>query len=205
MDPAAQRNISPLARAVRPPSRRLSPEEAALWARVTDTVRPFEPVVAAAVPAEALPQSSLTPPTGPQAKRRHIAQPQVTPPPPPAARMLDGHTLDANWDRRLARGMASPDFTLDLHGATLDAAYARLNHGLTLAVAQGARLVLLITGRPRPQIAPADRSSHRGAIRAKFLDWLAQGNHASRIAAIRPAHPRHGGAGAVYIILRKPK
>ena len=37
----------------------------------------------------------------------------------------------------------------------------------------------------------------------KFLDWLAAGPHASRIAAIRPAHPRHGGAGAVYVILRR--
>jgi DNA-nicking Smr family endonuclease len=117
---------------------------------------------------------------------------------------LAGHTLDANWDRKLARGLASPDFTLDLHGASLDGAYARLEHGLALAIAQHARVVLLITGRQRGQVESADRSSRRGAIRAKFLDWLAHGSHASRIAAIRPAHPRHGGAGAVYIVLRKP-
>jgi DNA-nicking Smr family endonuclease len=94
-----------------------------------------------------------------------------------------------------------PDFTLDLHGATLDAAHARLEHGLTLALAQGARLMLLITGRDRP----SDDRRGRGAIRRKFMDWLAAGPHASRIAAIRPAHPRHGGAGAVYIVLRRPR
>lgn len=118
---------------------------------------------------------------------------------------LDRHGLDASWDRRLAKGLVGPDFTLDLHGSTLDAAHGRLNHGLTLALSQGARLVLLITGRPRPHDGQAGRGERRGAIRAKFLDWLEAGPHASRIAAIRPAHPRHGGAGAVYIVLRRAR
>lgn len=112
---------------------------------------------------------------------------------------LDRHGLDASWDRKLAQGHVAPDFTLDLHGHTLDAAHARLDHGLALALAQGARLVLLVTGRERPS---EDRRG-RGVIRRKFLDWLAAGPHASRIAAIRPAHPRHGGAGAVYIVLKR--
>ena len=103
----------------------------------------------------------------------------------------------------MTRGVVSPDFTLDLHGHTLDSAHARLDHGLTQALAHGARVVLLITGRERPSDDHAGRSGRRGAIRAKFLDWLAHGPHASKIAAVRNAHPRHGGAGAVYIVLRK--
>ena len=112
-------------------------------------------------------------------------------------------TLDANWDRKLALGLVHPDFTIDLHGHSLDAAHSRLDRGLALAAAQGARLVLLITGKPRPAEGHAGRGERRGGIRAKFLDWLAAGSHAGRIAAIRPAHPRHGGAGAVYIVLRR--
>ncbi len=131
--------------------------------------------------------------------------------PPPGSgkdlkpRPLDRSTLDAGWDRKLAHGLALPDFTIDLHGHTLDGAHARLDHGLALAQAQGARLVLLITGRPRPADSNVARGERRGAIRAKFLDWLAAGPHAGRIAAIRPAHPRHGGAGAVYVVLRRPR
>lgn len=112
------------------------------------------------------------------------------------------HGLDGSWNRKLSRGAVAPDFTLDLHGASLDAAHGRLMHGLTQAKAMGARIVLLVTGKPRPA-DPADRTSRRGAIRAKVIDWLGASEHARDIAAIRGAHPRHGGQGALYIILRK--
>ncbi len=195
---------------MRPPGRRLSPDEAELWARVASTVRPIarRPTVA---PEEAVSSAIATPaiksPPGKQPKRARPALAAPPPPsaPPPAVPSLDRNTLDASWDRKLARGLVGPDFTLDLHGASLDSAYSRLDHGLTLALAQGARLVLVITGRSRGHVDPADRGSRRGAIRAKFLDWLTHGSHASRIAAVRPAHPRHGGPGAVYIVLRKAK
>ena len=65
-----------------------------------------------------------------------------------------------------------------------------------------ARLVLLITGKARP-VDAADRGTRRGAIRAKVLDWLAAGPHAGDIAAIRAAHRRHGGEGALYLVLRR--
>ena len=74
--------------------------------------------------------------------------------------------------------------------------------GLMQAKAMNARLVLVITGKSRP-VDAADRGHRRGAIRAKILDWLAAGSHASDIAAIRKAHRRHGGEGALYLVLRK--
>jgi DNA-nicking Smr family endonuclease len=110
--------------------------------------------------------------------------------------------LDSSWERKLARAAIAPDFTLDLHGHTLDQAHARLDSGLAQAKAMDARLVLLITGKSRPTDA-ADRGTKRGAIRAQVLDWLAAGPHASDIAAIRGAHRRHGGEGALYLVLKR--
>jgi len=192
--------------------RKLSPDEAALWSRVAGTVKQYGPrnppplgEVAVrrtdlAGAAKANPGASRKPPPPPVDLRSTASRGGS---PLPKGDDLPGRTLDANWDRKLARGVIHPDFTIDLHGASLDAAHSRLDHGLTLALAQGARVVLLVTGRSRPADGEAGRGDRRGAIRAKFLDWLAAGSHASRIAAIRPAHPRHGGAGAVYLILRK--
>ncbi|MET0587451.1 MAG: Smr/MutS family protein [Novosphingobium sp.] len=192
--------------------RRLSPEEAAIWAKVASSVTPIKGRRAAkAADTQAKDIDGNVPATPPKAiaiqpsKKGRVPPPLVEPPPPLAARPLDHNGLDGSWERKLARGILQPDFTLDLHGATLDSAYMRLEHGLTQALAQGARVVLLITGRPRPSDGQAGRGERRGAIRAKFLDWLSAGSHSSRIAAIRPAHPRHGGAGAVYIVLRRPR
>jgi DNA-nicking Smr family endonuclease len=96
----------------------------------------------------------------------------------------------------------APDFTLDLHGHGLDAAYTRLISGVGQARAMGARTVLLVTGKSRP-VDPADRGQRRGAIRAKVLDWLAASEHGSAIAAIRKAHRHHGGDGALLIVLKR--
>lgn len=187
------------------PPRGLTPDEAALWAQVARTVRPL---------AKGVDRKPLAHPAPPKPKASAAARVRAgsaSPPPEPAvgprpaaARPLEHDGLDASWERRLARGLVAPDFTLDLHGHGLDAAHARLDRGLSLALAQQARLVLVITGRPRP-VEAADRGSRRGAIRAKLLDWLAAGPHASRIAAVRGAHQRHGGAGAVYLVLKRVK
>lgn len=188
-------------------ARGLLPDEAELWDRVARTVTPLRRIsrkVAEADPAPIVPPVAVAPP----AKRKG----RVPPPPTPAPvavteerkRPLDRHGLDGTWERKLARAEVQPDFTLDLHGHGLDAAYARLDHGLGQALAMGARVVLVITGKPRP-VESADRGERRGAIRAKLLDWLAHGSHAHRIASVRGAHPRHGGSGAVYVILKRTR
>ena len=113
------------------------------------------------------------------------------------------NTLDGSWDKRLRDGGAAPDATIDLHGFTLAAAHGALEAGLSRAVARGARVVLLVTGRPPPPGRSRLDDPLRGIIRASVGDWLEHSPNASRIAAIRPAHPRHGGAGALYLVLRR--
>ena len=180
--------------------RGLSAEEAALWAQVARTVTPIEPRPGAPKPVGSV---SAPPPSMPRQAKGRIPAPLAPPPKPVATPTLSQPSgLDSAWERKLAHARVEPDFTLDLHGLGLAAAHARLEHGLALALSQQARLVLVIAGRPRPVYA-ADRGDARGAIRAKMLDWLAAGSHSGRIAAVRPAHRRHGGAGALYVVLRR--
>jgi len=74
---------------------------------------------------------------------------------------------------------------------------------LEAAIARGDRVLLLITGKPpRPE---SERPHARGAIRAAVGDWLAASRHGDRIAAVRGAHPRHGGQGALYIVLKRQR
>lgn len=171
--------------------RALSAEERALWARVVASVEPLEPGRAAPVAPVPTPQKLDIP--KPRAPAR--PDPPLISTPAPAR----ANTLDGSWDRRLGRGLVQPDLAVDLHGYTLDSAWRVLDQGLESAIARGARVLLLVTGKPR---APG---SGRGAIRAAVGDWLGASRHADAIAAVRTAHPRHGGAGALYIVLRRPR
>lgn len=178
--------------------RRLDPGEAALWARVVAAVKPLH----AARPASAAPPLlARLEKHGAPAPKPVRARTVVTPPTPAKSR-TPGPTLDAGWDRKLARGMVSPDSTLDLHGHTLASAHALLDQGLARAIQRGDRVLLLVTGKP-PR-AESERPHARGAIRAAVQDWIVAGPYADRVASIRGAHIRHGGQGALYLILRRP-
>lgn len=189
--------------------RKLAPEEAALWKRVIATVRPIAPVKPPprdkpVVAAKPVAPAAATPPPPPKfAAPRLVKQAPVRVQHVPMRKEAGENTLDGTWDRRLSRGLVSPESSIDLHGYNLTSAYDRLDFGLAQAIARGDRVLLLITGKPpRPE---SERPHARGAIRAAVGDWLASSRHADRIAAVRAAHPRHGGSGALYIVLRRPK
>ena len=178
--------------------RGLSEEEAQAWEAVAATVVPLD----ATAPVKA---GSNAPPSRPPPPSRPSPDPKPVPhavTPPIARRAPAPGNLDGGWDKRLKRGEVQPDLTLDLHGHGLDAAYRRLMDGVAQARAIEARTILLVTGKPRP-VDAADRGTRRGAIRAKVLDWLAASPHHDAIAAVRRAHIRHGGDGALYIVLRR--
>lgn len=170
--------------------RSLSPEEAALWARVASTIRPLsrEKNEPQAIDA------AIEPPTQPKPAQTYSKPPDLAP-----RRTGPGTTLDGSWDRRLRDGRVAPDRTVDLHGKSLDAAWQAIDRSLEQAIARGERLVLLITGHHRPGEPPI----RRGAIRAAVHDWLAASRHAPEIAAVRGAHGRHGGGGSLYLVLRR--
>ncbi len=178
-------------------ARRLAPEERALWQKVIATVRPLHPQGVEEAPSPQ-PVAEAPPPIPPK-KPRPQAKPAVA---VAAPRATPGTTLDGTWDRRLGRGLVQPDLTVDLHGHNLDTAYLMLDSRLEQAIGMGARVLLLITGKaPEGDRWPVKR----GAIRAAVGDWLAASRHAREIAAVRGAHPRHGGAGALYIVLRRQR
>jgi DNA-nicking Smr family endonuclease len=174
--------------------RRLSAEERALWRKLTASVRPLDRL---RVPEpEAEPESPATP---------ALPRPVEAKPAPPRLRQI-GTSLDATWDRRLSRGLVAPDRVVDLHGHGLAAAHFLLERRLDEAIEAGARLVLLITGRPpKGEAKGEEHPVRRGVIRASVGAWLAASRHAGAIASIRNAHPRHGGAGALYVVLRRKR
>jgi DNA-nicking Smr family endonuclease len=188
--------------------RGLTVGEQTAWAHLAASVKPLPgkkrpdpPKKREAEQPKANAAASEVKPGAPAKSAKAIAKPRRTPPAPPPPPAIPG-ALDSHWERRMKGGRIAPDLTLDLHGHTLDTAYDRIMAGLDQARMMDARVVLVIAGRERP-VDPADRMERRGAIRAKLLDWLAASRHAGTIAAVRRAHIRHGGEGALYLILKR--
>ncbi|HEV8407347.1 MAG TPA: Smr/MutS family protein [Sphingomicrobium sp.] len=171
--------------------RSLSPDEAALWARVTSTIRPLSRDENDHEAIDLPPRTSVT--------SKPAAGPSPASVPKRQDRRGPGTALDGSWDRRLRDGTIQPDRIVDLHGMSLDGAWQAIDGALDRAISRGDRLLLLITGHQRPGDVPVKR----GAIRAAIHDWLGASRHAREIAAVRAAHGRHGGRGSLYIVLRR--
>jgi DNA-nicking Smr family endonuclease len=146
-------------------------------------------------------------------KSKSQSEPTLTPrvkaSPAPAREHHAG--LDGRTAERLRKGQLEPEDRLDLHGMTETVAHRSLAQFLRSAHLRNLRLVLVVTGkgsRDRDPDAPftleLDRRA-RGVLNTMTPRWLASSDLAPLIATVRTAHRKHGGAGALYIYLRKAK
>jgi len=109
-------------------------------------------------------------------------------------------SFDREVDRALSKGKRRPEAKLDLHGMTLVAAERAVSAFIAQSSAENRRVVLIVTGKG------TRLESGRvfgGRIRAEFPGWLERAENRARVAGVRTAHPRHGGSGAFYVLLRR--
>ena len=182
----------------------LTPEERALWGKLARTVTPLRKARPAPLMETVSQEAFAAALDAPRALKGRVppARPAPAPASPPAPAAVP--VLDGSWEKRIRSGRIVPDHSIDLHGLNLAAAHVRLDRAISDGLALGWRVLLVVTGKPRPTPAPGE-TRRRGAIRAEIGDWLARSPNAHRIASVRQAHPRHGGEGALYIILRRAR
>lgn len=180
--------------------RKLTTDERTLWKTATRSVSPLRRAlvddISAEIPAveDVAPETAPTPPVPPSQPK---AVPKVVPKgPPPLA------PLGRRMRQKLARGAEPIDRRLDLHGMTQQAAHAALLRFVRAAQADGAKTVLVITGKggPRPD---ADPYTERGVLRRQVPLWLAAPDLREVVLGIEAAHVGHGGEGALYVRLRR--
>lgn len=122
--------------------------------------------------------------------------------------------VDHNWNQKLRRGKVKPDGRIDLHGMTEDRAFAALNHYIEGAQRRGKRCILVITGKggnmdkggrktAYGDMSHRDHERGRGILNTNVPRWLSQGSLALRIVSYYSANGEHGGAGALYVILKR--
>lgn len=175
-------------------ARGLTPDERRLWARVhatLDVKKPLAPEPAAEPAPKAgagTPSRPRTAPPGYVPPRPTLAAPRPFPAP---------EALEPRRRQRLARERDPIDARLDLHGYARFEAQDRVTAFLLGAQARGYGAVLLITGQ--------GRRGGTGVIRASIAEWLQ--SHALRgvVSGFSTAHRRHGGEGAIYVTLKRPR
>jgi DNA-nicking Smr family endonuclease len=106
---------------------------------------------------------------------------------------IDRATLE-----RLRRGQVTVEARMDLHGMDQRQAFAALMGFLDTSSRLGRRALLIITGKG----AAGDGG---GVLRRNAPAWLMASPMAGRILATAPAHARHGGEGAFYVLLRRKR
>jgi len=190
----------------------LSEEEATLFARAMADVdrtppappQPSPPPASGGVrapPAAGSPGEEA----GPAAGAFAVERKPVAPRPARLDRRGTASGVDRRTAQRLARGQTPIEARIDLHGMTQAKARRALERFLVDAEGAGRRCVLVITGkgaeRDRGEDAMPDRDA--GVLRRSLPRWLALPGLRERVVAYCPAIPRHGGAGAFYILLRR--
>jgi DNA-nicking Smr family endonuclease len=178
--------------------RRLSDEEIALWIEVAKSVARRRgatlPTLAAPRPAAAAVDDGGEAPPRPALPS---TKPRRPAPPPPLA------PLERRLKRDLARGRAVVDSALDLHGMTQAEAHHALRGFLFQAQTQGFRLVIVITGKGARAPADEDWFHETGVLRRLVPHWLREPDLRATVLGFEEAGPGHGGAGALYVRLRR--
>jgi DNA-nicking Smr family endonuclease len=127
-------------------------------------------------------------------------KPATKPAPRPALPVIG---LDRRQKQRLVRGTETIDGRIDLHGKTQSEAHAALLGFLRRAQAQGARYVLVITGKGRT--AGPGSSGEHGILKRQVPMWLRLPEFRPHVLAVEDAHAAHGGEGALYVRVRKTR
>ncbi|HOX46350.1 MAG TPA: Smr/MutS family protein [Myxococcota bacterium] len=109
--------------------------------------------------------------------------------------LADG--ADPRLLRQLKRGELAIQDHLDLHGLTREEAKPVVDRFLTEAMAQGKRGVLIVHGRGHGS------KDHIPVLKHALQTWLVRASIRKHILAFCTARPCDGGAGALYVLLRR--
>ncbi len=175
----------------------LSDDDIELWLHVTRHVkvrpgaqRPPAPTRSAA--AKPPPAKSVT------SKSEAAAPPPTKPALPPLV------PLERRMRQKVSRGRLGVDGVIDLHGLRQSAAHDALIGFLLRAQADGAKLVIVVTGKGRSSRDETGYGREGGVLRRFVPQWLASPELRSVVIGYEEAAAPHGGGGALYVRIRRP-
>jgi DNA-nicking Smr family endonuclease len=184
--------------------RQLTEEERALWSGVVRSIKPLRASrrMVTEQSAEDVALSEKKSPARPSASERVVRSPSAVATPRPKIQPLA--PLDRRLRQRVARGSEPIDARLDLHGHTQARAHAALLAFLQRAQRDGVRVALIVTGKGSGR-RDGFASGEQGVLKRQVPIWLALPEFRPFVLGFEAAHVGHGGAGALYVRLRRQR
>ena len=102
--------------------------------------------------------------------------------------------IDRSSAKKIQQGKMPLEARLDLHGLSQPEARNRLQQFIATALKNGFRNILVITGKGR---------MGQGVLRTNVPQWLSEPPLSDHIIAFGPSQPHDGGAGALYVRLKR--
>ncbi|MBV7411028.1 Smr/MutS family protein [Maritimibacter sp. DP1N21-5] len=191
--------------------RHLSPEERALWDRVAERTTPLHPT-RPELPEALDPSARPKTPPKPPLKRFKVGQAvTATTPPHDLSPSIEDDVakspvaMDKKRFGKMKKGKLTPEARIDLHGLTLAQAHPALVRFVLESVADGRRLVLVITGKGKARESTGPIPERLGVLRHQVPHWLNLPPLSSHVLQITESHLKHGGRGAYYVYLRRAR
>jgi DNA-nicking Smr family endonuclease len=179
----------------------LTAADIAVWREVARSVTPLPGRKPAEPEPQPAPPSAVPPaPLGPAAKA--ASKPAGSRPlPTPLA------PLERRLRIQLRRGQQSVEAVIDLHGLRQDEAHQVLRGFLRREQARGVKLALVVTGKGAAgdSVFGQGGGHERGVLRRMVPHWLRLPDLRPLVVGFEEAEQRHGGAGALYIRLRRAR
>lgn len=189
-----------------PPPKKAKPtaadEEAALFLEMVGEVRPVRESVPRAPPPPPRTAEQITIPSEEAESLARLAELVSGEGPFDLAdsdEFIEGAVqgFDERVLRKLRTGVFSFQAHVDLHGLTKEQAKSELEQFIQRSRVAGRRCVLVVHGRglhSKDQIP---------VLKQSVQVWLSHGRPAKHVLAFCSAQPQDGGAGAVYVLLRR--
>ncbi len=105
--------------------------------------------------------------------------------------------LDPRIMKKLRKGAYSAETYLDLHGLLRAEAKIALQHFVGKSQRDGVRCVLIVHGRG------LHSKDQQAVLKEAVVSWLGRSSLRKQVLAFCTARPYDGGAGALYVLLRK--
>ena len=105
---------------------------------------------------------------------------------------VDGHRAD-----HLRRGELPIEGAMDLHGLTVEMAHAALQRFVMQSSSLGRRCLLIITGKGSRE--------GTGILHREVPRWLNEPPLRNLLLGFSYAQPKHGGEGALYLLLKRQR